>query len=173
MELLERFACGDLAAFEALFRQFQGDVEGWVLRIVRNQAAAEDVTLEAFWRIYRARALFDPRRSFGAWARRVATNAALDYLKRTPVEVALPAETPSSGQETNPVVGRELREALERAFGRLSPRLRAAAALALIEERPYDEIAEALGISVGAVKGRVFRALRILRSDLERQQVKP
>lgn len=58
-DLLERFVLGDEAAFEALFRQFE----------------------RAFWRAYRGRARFQPSRSFGAWMRRIATNAALDRLR--------------------------------------------------------------------------------------------
>jgi RNA polymerase sigma factor (sigma-70 family) len=87
MELLERFSRGELEAFEALFRQFQAAVYAWVLRIVRDRSAAEDLTVETFWRIYRARARFDPSRPFEAWARRIATNVALDYLKTARVEL--------------------------------------------------------------------------------------
>lgn len=71
---LERFTRGDIQAFEALFREYQGEVYGWIIRIVHDSGAAEDLTIETFWRIYRARARFDPCRSFGAWARRIATN---------------------------------------------------------------------------------------------------
>ena len=59
------------------------------------------------------------------------------------------------------------------AFGRLPPKLRIAATLAVVEEQPYKDVAAALGISVGAVKLRVFRALRLLRKDLEREGMKP
>ena len=69
---LERFAAGDLVAFEALFRQFQGPVFGWIMRIVRDRGAAEELTVETFWRAWNARARFDPQREFGAWARRIA-----------------------------------------------------------------------------------------------------
>lgn len=58
MEVLERFAQGDLEAFEALFRQFQGEVYGWIVRIVRDRGIAEDLTVETFWRIYRAHGRF-------------------------------------------------------------------------------------------------------------------
>jgi DNA-directed RNA polymerase specialized sigma24 family protein len=51
--------------------------------------------------------------------------------------------------------------------------LRVAATLAVIEELPHKEVAEALGVTVTAVKLRVFRALRILRKDLERQGITP
>jgi DNA-directed RNA polymerase specialized sigma24 family protein len=53
MELLERFAAGDLEAFEALFRAHQKEVYGWVVRIVRDTGIAEDLTVETFWRIYK------------------------------------------------------------------------------------------------------------------------
>src|ERR1700686_1916986 len=80
-DLLERFAHGDPNAFESLFRQFEGEVYRWVLRIVRDAGAAEDVLVEAFWRAYRARARFDSSRSFGAWMRRIAPNAGLDSVR--------------------------------------------------------------------------------------------
>src|SRR5438876_10937833 len=79
---LERFTAGGRVAFEALFREFQGPVYGWIMRMVRDRAAAEDLTVETFWRAWNARARFDPSRSFGAWTRRIASNAALNHLKR-------------------------------------------------------------------------------------------
>lgn len=66
MELLERFARGDLEAFEILFRQFQSEVYGWIVRIVRDPGVVEDLTVETFRRIYRAHARFDPARHLGA-----------------------------------------------------------------------------------------------------------
>jgi DNA-directed RNA polymerase specialized sigma24 family protein len=58
-------------------------------------------------------------------------------------------------------------------ISRLPPKLRIAATLAVIEELPHKDVAEALGISVAAVKLRVFRALRLLRKDLEQQGITP
>lgn len=176
-ELLERFARGELDAFETLFRQFQGEVYRWVIRIVRDPGIAEDLTVETFWRIYRARARFDPGRNFGAWARRIATNAALDYLKagygkHARREMGM-LEDSASVSVADPGVQRDLRERTERAFQRLPAKLRIVATLALVEERAYKEIAEALGISSGAVKLRVFRALRLLRQSLKQMGVEP
>src|SRR5262245_18526332 len=162
---LERFAAGDLVAFEALFREFQGPVYGWIVRIVRDRGAAEELTVETFWRAWNARARFDPTREFGAWARRIASNLALNHLKRRRME-PLPADPPAE-EASDPAVDAETRAAIERAFGELPPKLRAAATLALIEQEPYDEIARGLGISVNGVKSRVFRAVRILREKLQ------
>src|SRR6266849_6720450 len=80
-ELLKRFVQGHGEAFESLFRQFEVEVYRWILRIVRDASAAEDVLVDAFCRAYRARARFDPSRNFGAWMRRIATNAARDHLR--------------------------------------------------------------------------------------------
>src|SRR5260370_17824595 len=93
-DVLQQFSQGNVDAFEALFRQHQGDVYRWILRIVRDPAIAEDVTVETFWRIHRAHELFDPSRSFEAWARRIATNAAFDHLKSTRRESQLPDDLP-------------------------------------------------------------------------------
>jgi RNA polymerase sigma-70 factor (ECF subfamily) len=171
-DVLRRFCHGDLDAFEELFRAHQREVYSWIVRIVRDPSAAEDLTLETFWRIHRAHARFDPGRSFGAWARRVATNAALDYLKTARAEVDLPDDLVSPALP-DPGISEELRRKTARAFGRLPPKLRIVAALALIEEQPYQEIAEALGISLSAVKVRIFRAVRFLRGELKRQGLEP
>ena len=171
-DVLRQFCHGDLDAFEALFRRHQGEVYGWIVRIVRDPAAAEDLTVETFWRIHRTHARFDPARSFAPWARRIATNVALDHLKTVRPETELPDDLPSPPLP-EPGISEELRRKTARAFGRLPPKLQAAATLALIEEQPYKEIAEALGISTGAVKLRVFRALRFLRKELKQQGIEP
>jgi RNA polymerase sigma-70 factor, ECF subfamily len=171
-DVLQQFSRGDVDAFETLFRQHQGEVYRWVLRIVRNPATAEDLVIETFWRIHRAHARFDADRSFEAWARRIATNAALDHLRSARPEVELPDDLPQPLQP-DPGISQEMRQKTAYAFARLPPKLRIAATLALIEEQPYEEIAEAQGISVGAVKLRVFRALRLLRKTLKQQGVEP
>ena len=68
----------------------------------------------------------------------------------------------------DPAVLAEVRSKTVLALGRLRPGLRLAATLAVIEERPHKEVAKAFGISVKAVKLRVFRALRLLRKDLQK-----
>jgi RNA polymerase sigma-70 factor, ECF subfamily len=168
MDLLTRFRDGDVDAFQALFQQFQGRVYAWIVRIVRDPGIAEDLTLETFWRIHRARARFDPGADFGGWAYRIAVNLALSHLRRKPREQALPADLPQSRESNpDPAVRREERELMERALSRLPSRLQVAVTMALIEERPYQEVAHILGIPVGTVKSRVFRAVRILRKKLQ------
>ena len=173
MELLERFAAGDVDAFETLFRQHQGEVYRWIMRIVRNTSVTEDLTLETFWRMHRAHARFDPAKgNCGAWLRRIATNVAIDHLRQVRREVPLPDDLPATAQHS-PGEQLELRRHILRAMDKLSPRLRAVVLLALVEEEPYARIAEALGVSESTVKVRVFRGVRILRKTLSEAGVHP
>jgi RNA polymerase sigma-70 factor (ECF subfamily) len=175
-DLLTQFRAGSDAAFEALFRLHQRAVRGWIVRMVRDPGAADELTVETFWRIYRARERFDTGREFEPWARRIASRTALDWLRAQKPEyavdsgffAALPVDS-----HADPAVSDEIRRKTAMAFGRLRPALRIAATLAVIEERPYKEVADALGISVTAVKLRVFRALRLLRKDLQSQGITP
>ena len=170
--LLERFVDGDPEAVEALYRRHEREAFGWILRIVRDRDAAEDVLVESFWRAFRARARFDASRPFGAWLRRIATRAALDHLRgvRRRAEQRLGEVEPPAAE-----AGEDLgaRQAITRAFRRLPPKLQVVATLALIEELPQQEIAEALGVPLGTVKSRLSRANRRLRDELSRQGIRP
>jgi RNA polymerase sigma-70 factor, ECF subfamily len=172
MDLLERFTHGEIDAFERLVHQFQGDIYAWTVRVVRDPGVAEDLTVETLWRIYGARRRFRPDSNFGAWARRIATNLAIDHLRRNRQEQSLLSE-PARVPQPDPLVQSETRVKIQQAFLRLPAKLRVAATLALVEELPYDEIASALGTSVGAVKLRVFRAVRILRKRLSQAGIRP
>jgi RNA polymerase sigma-70 factor (ECF subfamily) len=167
MDLLDRFVRGDVEAFELLFHQFHRDVYGWLVRLTRDPGAAEDLTVEVFWRIYRAHARFDATRSFGAWARRIASNAALDHLRRAKRERSEAATAPLWRPDSTARRDRDLR--VERAFMTLPPKLRVVAELALIEQWAQEDIASALGISRSAVKSRAARALRWLKDALGRE----
>jgi RNA polymerase sigma-70 factor, ECF subfamily len=172
MELLGRFVAGELGAFEVLFRQYQGEVYRWIVRIVRDPSAAEDLTVETFWRVHRAHARFDVDGNFGAWLRRIATNVALDHLRRARPTLELIADVPAE-EKPDDVVQQEVRSKISWAFAELPPKLRIVVHLGLIEDEPYKEIADSLGISLAAVKLRMFRGTRLLRKKLEKQGVRP
>jgi len=179
-DVLMEFRQGDPesveAAFETLYRQHQRAVYGWILRIVRDPSGAEELTVETFWRIHKAHERFEAARGFEGWARRIATRVALDWLRTrhasSELSVECLAELPSPNVG-DPAIAAEIRLRTAQAFRRLPPALRVAAVLAVVEEQPHKVVAEALGISVTAVKVRVFRALRLLRKDLKRQGITP
>jgi RNA polymerase sigma factor (sigma-70 family) len=170
MSLLERFAKGDPEAFEELFRQFQGQVFAWIMRIVRDRGIAEDLTVETYWRIHKARDRFNPDGNFGAWAYRIATNLALSHVRRARVEEELPEDVIQT-ESPDSAVQSEMIGQIRHAFRQLPAKLQVTVTMALVEEQPYPEIAEALGVPLGTVKSRVFRAVRILRKQLKRTRV--
>ena len=176
MDLLQRFASGEVDAFEELFRTHQRDVYNWIVCLTRDPGVAEDLLLETFWRIYRAHARFDSRRSFGAWARRIATNLSMEHFRTAGREVNV-SEAVLDAQpgplNADAAERREARQAIRRAFAELPSKLKAVALLALIEEKSYGDISSALGISLSAVKSREFRAVQRLRSKLKKVGIEP
>ena len=100
----------------------------------------------------------------------------MDWLRRQKPESGLAPElwdaVPATA-EGDPAINAEIRSKTALAFARLPTKLRVAALLAVVEEQPHKEVADALGISVGAVKLRAFRALRFLRKDLSEQGITP
>lgn len=119
---------------------------------------------------------FDPARGFEPWARRIATRVAIDWLRVQRPETTMPDEFFTgmrSSPAGDPAIAAEVRHKVALAFRRLPPKLSAAAMLAVVEGLAHKEVAAALGITVPAVKLRVFRALRILRNDLRNQGITP
>ena len=173
-EWLARFVHGDRDAFERIFRRYEREVYRWILRIVREPPAAEDALIEAFWRAYRSRARFDPSRGFGAWMRRIATNAAIDQVKAAqrrnwvPLDDVATASASVAGSASRHSAHTAEVTAITRAFRALPPKLQVVATLALVEECPHAEIADALDVPIGTVKSRLFRATRLLRQELTR-----
>ena len=163
--VLRRFVDGDRDAFEALYRQFDREAYRWILRIVRDPAAADDALVETFWRVYRGRARFDPSRPFGAWLRRIATNAALDQVKRM---ASRPSQHDGRDVEAPAAPDATVRATIVTAVHALPVKLRVVALLALVEEQPLADIADALDLPIGTVKSRLFRATRTLRAELTR-----
>jgi|SRR5215469_505208 len=172
MDLLQRFAAGDMDAFESLFRQYQRDVYHWIVCMVREAAVAEELTVETFWRAHKAHARLRPDGNFAAWLRRIATNVAIDHFRKRRKYADLPEEI-AAEQKLDSAEQQEMRVALRKAFAKLPPRLRVVAQLGLVGDESHAEIAEALGISPGAVKLRMFRAVRLLRKQLEQWGMHP
>src|SRR5260370_27646568 len=163
-ELLTRFVQGDLDAFESLYREYHAEVYQWAMRIVRDVGIAEEVLVDAFWRVYRGREQFDASRSFGAWMRWITTNVGLDHLRKMRSRASWVTIQDKIAAPATMAPG--LSESVLRAFRKLPPKLQIVATLALIEELPYAGIAVALPLPVPTVKSPSFRAIRELRNEL-------
>jgi RNA polymerase sigma factor (sigma-70 family) len=152
-------------AFEALYRSSRDDVYAYVAGLLRDRAAAEDVTAAAFERAYRKRSRFDARRGTPrAWLFGIARNAALDELRRRRRQSELTAEPTddAAGPDAAAEVGLR-RAALRGALTRLSPRERELVALKFFAGLANAEIAQVLGVSETNAGTRLHRTIEKLR----------
>jgi RNA polymerase sigma factor (sigma-70 family) len=155
--------------FDALYRDARDDVFAYTATLLRDSAAAEDVTAQAFERAYKRRSRFDARRgSPRAWLFGIARNAALDELRRR--KRAETAEMPAAHTEPGPDEAAELaaeRDAVRQALGRLAARDRELIALKYHADLSNAEIAEVLGVSASNAGTLLHRAMTKLREAVD------
>jgi RNA polymerase sigma-70 factor, ECF subfamily len=162
---------GDLSAFEEIVRRYQRRVYGVAFRVVRRHDVADDVVQEAFIRAHRALESFDLARPFGPWICRIAANLAVNHVRSPRArEEGLPEnhdEQPASGADAlSGLLDQEALVVLDQALGQLPEEQRAVFVLRAVEEMSYKEIAESLGLSMGTVMSRLFRARERLAEAL-------
>ncbi len=159
---------GDWPALEALYRSSRDDVYAYALSLLRDRAAAEDVTAVAFERAYRRRASFDAQRGVQrAWLFGIARNAALDELRRRRRQASLvvePAEveTQADVDDDGEVLLR--RTAVRAALSQLPARDRELIALKFHVGLNHAEIAAVIGVSESNAGTLLHRAITKLRS---------
>jgi RNA polymerase sigma-70 factor (ECF subfamily) len=155
--------------FDALYRDARDDVFAYTATLLRDSAAAEDVTAQAFERAYKRRSRFDARRgSPRAWLFGIARNAALDELRRR--KRADTAEIPAPHSGPGPDEAAELaaeRDAVRRALGRLAARDRELIALKYHADLSNAEIADVLGVSASNAGTLLHRAMTKLREAVD------
>jgi len=149
--------------FDALYRDTAADVFAYAYSLLRDRAAAEDVTMAAFERAYRARHGFDPRRGTQrAWLFAIARNAALDELRRRRRAAPLIDEPPgesAAAEEREPAQRATVRAAL----AALEPRERELVALKFFAGLSNTEIAVVLGTTESNAGTRLHRVVVKLR----------
>ncbi len=153
--------------FEALYRSSRDDVYAYVATLLRDRAAAEDVTALAFERAYRRRRTFDRRRGDErAWLFGIARNAALDELRRRKRHAALAADPadPRIPDVEDDAEGALRRSAVQAALDRLAPRERELVALKFHAGLSNAEIARVLGVSESNAGTLLHRTIAKLRT---------
>jgi RNA polymerase sigma-70 factor (ECF subfamily) len=158
---------GDVGQLGVLFERYHGPVFDFLSRMTGDRVAAEDLVQDVFMRILKYRGTFRDDGSFETWLFRIARNARADYFRqRPPVDAlgdeALDRPEPRAGPARRLEAARE-RARLRRALLQLREDKRELLVLARYRDMKYEQIADILGIEVGAVKVRVHRALRELR----------
>jgi RNA polymerase sigma-70 factor, ECF subfamily len=172
---------GDPAAFEILCKQSANTVFHIARRMMRSNEDAEDVVQESFQLAFIHLQSFKGDSRFSTWLSRIAINAALmklrkkRHLREVPLDAPAEAEQPPfwlevEDQGLNPAqlyAQKERQRILSEALDDLTPGMRKAIELRELDERSTEETARIMGITVGAVKARVFHGRRKLRERLK------
>ncbi len=177
---VERARQGDKEALEKLVREASPGVFRFILNMVRSEEEARDLTQETFLRAVRHLDRYDPAYSFNTWLYRIARNLCIDRARRSSRWRWSPGgrgdddrgdpmcDHPDPREsQLDELLDQERRRILEGAVGRLKPKYREVIVLYHFEELSYQEIARVLGIPLGTVMNRIFRARRQLRAALE------
>lgn len=185
-DILARIAAGDTRDFETLVRRHQDRLLALCERLLGNKEDARDAVQEVFLKAYRKAASYRPEAQVYTWLYRIAVNYCLNRLRRRKVVRFLSfgalerggdgpdrhrgleaLDPPDDAPDPESALAARRRwRATRRLIGELPEGQRAVLVLAKLEGLSYKEIAEVLGITVGAVESRLFRAMR----NVERAQ---
>ncbi len=162
-------------AFERLFEEHAERLFSFLAYRTGNRALAEDLLSETFERVLRSRQRFDPRRgSERRWLFAIALNLLRDHARRQTHEErvlrTVAADSPSQQSDAG-MAAVEHRDELQRALATLGEDEREALALRFGADLKLRDVARILGDGESAVEGRIYRALRKLRAELDRSPV--
>ena len=166
-QLVEACLGGDRCAMQKLYEQCSDHVYGLMVRMVGRQDA-DDLTQHVFLTMFRKLDQFNGQSKLETWLYRLATNEALQHLRRNKRRSTAPLVAEPETSDPDRIGASEEAELLETAMSRLEPELRA---VVLLKEQwglSYQEIAESVGIPEGTVGSRLNRARKELRQELEK-----
>ncbi len=180
-QLMLSLGRGEIAAFDVLFERWGARLQHYLQRLVADAATAEELSQEAFLRLYRAREGYRAESRFSTWLYRIATNLALNELRRPhrrsahlssdsaelPAPLVAADSAPDSQADARLAAGRVQRE-----LARLPERQRVALWLCAVEQHSYAEVARALDTSEASVKSLVHRARVSLAARLSEKMEK-
>ena len=173
--LVEAARCGDVRAFERLYRLHSGRVMGLCLRMARRRDVAEDCVQQTFIRAWRNLAAFEGRSAFGTWLHRIAVNEVLNYARNhgtrteanddgTDLDAAVDGARSGGDIDAGEVMD------VERALAGLPEGARNVMVLQAIYGYSHEEVADMLGIAVGTCKAQLHRGRHLLRERMGLQE---
>jgi RNA polymerase sigma-70 factor, ECF subfamily len=167
-EVISRVIAGDRDAFASLIGRYSDPLYRHALGMTGSPDVAEDILQTSFIKAYQH--LGEVRGRFDAWLFRIVANGCKDWLKnirRTHLSYDEDDQPSSYATPDEDLDRTELRQDLDGALAQLAPSLREAFIMKHVEGRSYEEMADLLGTTVGALKMRVHRAREALQALLE------
>jgi RNA polymerase sigma-70 factor (ECF subfamily) len=188
--LVQEAKKGNQRAYSELLGYYRDSIYYLLLKMVKNEADAEDLTIEAFGKAFRNLELYVPSFAFSTWLFKIASNNAIDYLRSKKVKQKYISIDNSYEDEETGLVNKfslvsnspdpeekmisEQKDKLIRAvIKNLHPDYKRIIKLRYFDELSYLEIAEKLELPIGTVKARLFRSRELLMSILKQKQINP
>jgi RNA polymerase sigma-70 factor (ECF subfamily) len=172
--VLRKAQAGDERAFTLILRAYERPVFNYVLRMVGERTLAEDLTQDIFLRVFQGLRSFSLRSRFTTWLFQVAKNRVLDELRsaeRRPRHLVALEDAPPLESVDTPFEQLEAMDAVWRAIHALNPDLKTALLMRDVVGLSYNEIADALEITLATVKWRTFKAREEVVAALAREGV--
>ncbi len=182
LELVARAQRGEAAAFDALITQYRQRCFAMIYNMVRNEEDAWDLAQDGFVKAWKSLSNFRGQSAFFTWLYRIMTNVSLDWLRKKHIRggqefddsIGLRRIEPAAATAPKPVMepaeriaDAEIRQRIDSAIDKLSPEHRAVVVLREIDGLDYQEIADAIGCSIGTVMSRLFYARKKLQTLLQ------
>ncbi len=171
-ELIESALSGKQLAYERLMERYYDPIYVMILRLVQNVSDAEELTQETFTKAFSKLSQYDANYAFGSWLFGIASNTAVDFLrKKKYVAVELDEEKGSESPHPNPeerLIQKQDVKALRAKVELLKEHYRKLLELRYFEEYTYEEIAEELSLPMGTVKTQLHRAKGQLMKSLKK-----
>jgi RNA polymerase sigma factor (sigma-70 family) len=170
-DCLQQVRQGDPGAAEAIFQRHGTAILHFATRMLGNESEAEEICQDVFLKMIGRAEQYDGRAPLVSWLLSIAANACRDQLRRrkrvSAVPLTLVQELPSGDPSAvNVLLAEERRTMVQEALAALSEEQREALVLARYHGLPYAQVASTLGITEGAVKTRIFRAVETLKARL-------
>jgi RNA polymerase sigma-70 factor (ECF subfamily) len=175
--LFQRYQAGEEEAFRMIVDRYEPSIKGFLHKRLKDDERVQDLTQDTFLRVHRARDRYDASRKFSTWIYTIASNLLKNEYRnrsrrretnftdlRKDSTVSQPTQSRAvefEGDGPDPersAYQRELREAIHDAIERMDEHHRVPFVMREVEDRTYEEISEAIGVPVGTVKSRLFRA---------------
>ena len=161
-------------------RKYEKKIFGFVIRMVRNEEVAIDLTQDFFIKIFAVLDKYNFEYKFSTWAYRICYNLVIDHIRKNQAQVnsldddSISARDMLSSENVTREDGfknlsrEETRVYIWKIVERIAPKFRELILLRYIQDLKYEEIAEITALPVGTIKNRIFKAKEILKQEMEK-----
>jgi RNA polymerase sigma factor (sigma-70 family) len=178
---------GDQKAYAELLHRYKESVYFMMLKMCSNKDDAEDLTIEAFGRAFKKLEQYSPDFAFSTWLFKIASNNAIDFIRRKKIKYTVPIESKNEDGENfdysvnikasgldpeESFIKKQKIDAVRLLVDNLKPKYKEMIELFYFQEMSHEEISKQLNLPIGTIKAQLFRARDLLYNALKNRQEK-